>query len=86
MAEQASQRITPVILCGGAGTRLWPLSRVDRPKPFVSLNGNESLLQETARRVGNIARFAPPVVVAAEEYGDAVTSELENKSAFPVRI
>ena len=77
MAEQASQRITPVILCGGAGTRLWPLSRVDRPKPFVSLNGDESLLQETARRVGNIARFAPPVVVAAEEYGDAVASELE---------
>ena len=76
MAEPASQRITPVILCGGAGTRLWPLSRVDRPKPFVSLNGDESLLQETARRVGEGIRFAPLVVVAAEEYGDAVASEL----------
>jgi len=77
MAEQASRRITPIILCGGAGTRLWPLSRVDRPKPFVSLNGGESLLQETARRVDDGAKFAPPVVVAAEEYGDAVASELE---------
>ena len=76
MAEPPSQRITPVILCGGAGTRLWPLSRVDRPKPFVSLNGDESLLQETARRVGEGKRFGPPVVVAAEEYGDAVASEL----------
>ena len=49
---------------------------MDRPKPFLSLSGEESLLQETARRVGEGMRFAPPVVVAAEEYGDAVASEL----------
>jgi mannose-1-phosphate guanylyltransferase/mannose-6-phosphate isomerase len=43
--------IQPVILSGGSGTRLWPLSREDHPKPLLRLFGERSLLQETALRV-----------------------------------
>lgn len=43
--------ITPVILCGGSGTRLWPLSRKSFPKQFVPLVGDQSLLELTLRRV-----------------------------------
>jgi mannose-1-phosphate guanylyltransferase/mannose-6-phosphate isomerase len=43
--------ITPVILCGGSGTRLWPLSRAGFPKQFLSLTGNESLFQQAAQRL-----------------------------------
>jgi mannose-1-phosphate guanylyltransferase/mannose-6-phosphate isomerase len=44
-------KITPVILCGGSGTRLWPLSRKSFPKQFVPLVDNKSLLQLTLERV-----------------------------------
>ena len=43
--------VTPVILCGGSGTRLWPLSRAGFPKQFLSLTGNESLFQQAAQRL-----------------------------------
>jgi mannose-1-phosphate guanylyltransferase/mannose-6-phosphate isomerase len=59
-------QLQPVILSGGSGTRLWPLSRQAHPKQFLSLLGDESLLQATARRVvglgGGIEVLAPLVV------------------------
>lgn len=58
--------IHPVILCGGAGSRLWPLSRAGCPKPFLPLLSGRSLLQETALRVADPARFAPVLAVASE--------------------
>ncbi|MFM7966657.1 MAG: sugar phosphate nucleotidyltransferase, partial [Betaproteobacteria bacterium] len=48
---QSNLVIQPVILCGGSGTRLWPLSRVGFPKQFLCLTGNESLFQQAARRL-----------------------------------
>jgi mannose-1-phosphate guanylyltransferase/mannose-6-phosphate isomerase len=53
-----------VILCGGSGTRLWPASTVQTPKPFLPLADGQSLLAATLRRVGDSTMFAPPVVVA----------------------
>ena len=50
--------ITPVILCGGSGTRLWPLSRKSFSKQFVPLIGNKSLLQLTLERVPLLSAFA----------------------------
>jgi mannose-1-phosphate guanylyltransferase len=44
-------KIQPVVLCGGSGTRLWPLSREQHPKQLLALNGKLSLLQETLRRL-----------------------------------
>jgi mannose-1-phosphate guanylyltransferase/mannose-6-phosphate isomerase len=43
--------LTPVILCGGSGSSLWPLSRAGFPKQFLSLTGNESLFQQDAQRL-----------------------------------
>lgn len=60
--------IHPVILCGGGGTRLWPRSRPDRPKPFLPLLGKRTLFQQTLDRVADRARFAPPTVVAGEAH------------------
>jgi mannose-1-phosphate guanylyltransferase len=69
-------RIIPVILSGGAGKRLWPLSRLGRTKQFVSLGGEGSLLRQTAMRVADESRFGPSVIVAAEEDAEAIEGEL----------
>jgi mannose-1-phosphate guanylyltransferase/mannose-1-phosphate guanylyltransferase/mannose-6-phosphate isomerase len=61
--------ITPVVLTGGSGTRLWPLSRAARPKQFLSLIGEKSMLEETLARVEG-DRFAPPLLVGAESQAD----------------
>jgi mannose-1-phosphate guanylyltransferase/mannose-6-phosphate isomerase len=53
-----------VILCGGAGTRLWPVSREDAPKPFIPIIDGETTFAMTLARVADGARYAPPVVVA----------------------
>lgn len=55
--------IYPVIMCGGAGTRLWPASRPSRPKQFIPLSGNRSLFQETALRVAPLAAGSGKLIV-----------------------
>ena len=60
-------RLQPVLLSGGSGTRLWPLSREAYPKQFLALSGEDTMLQATWRRVEALAT-APPVVVANEEH------------------
>ena len=64
--------VTPVILCGGAGSRLWPLSRTGFPKQFLCLTGDESLFQQAARRLANLAQpgwqLASPLIVTGEEH------------------
>jgi mannose-1-phosphate guanylyltransferase len=68
--------ISPVLLCGGSGTRLWPLSRADMPKQLQALAHEDTMLQATALRVnvdtGSIA-FRPPMVVAGEAHRFLVT-------------
>lgn len=54
----------PVILCGGSGTRLWPLSRAMLPKQFLPLAGERTMIQETALRLAGMPDAAPPVVVS----------------------
>jgi mannose-1-phosphate guanylyltransferase/mannose-1-phosphate guanylyltransferase/mannose-6-phosphate isomerase len=69
--------ITPVILSGGSGTRLWPLSRTGRPKQLLSLTSAETMLQLTARRVPSSEGFAAPIVVANEAHADMIEQQLE---------
>ena len=69
--------IVPVILAGGQGTRLWPLSRVSRPKQFLTLMGALSPLQETLRRVGDAVRYAPAVVITNAEYRFLVAEQAQ---------
>ena len=69
--------ITPVLLCGGSGTRLWPLSRKSYPKQFSPLTGDESLFQASAKRL-NGEGFAKPLVVTADAFRFIVTEQLES--------
>lgn len=70
--------IQPVVLSGGSGTRLWPLSREKYPKQLLPLIGDDSLLQATVRRVACIAGFelAAPIVVSNEEYRFVIAEQL----------
>ena len=63
-----SNLIVPVVLAGGQGTRLWPLSRSARPKQFLPLTGQTSLFQQTLQRVGDAKRYTAPIVVTNTEY------------------
>jgi mannose-1-phosphate guanylyltransferase/mannose-1-phosphate guanylyltransferase/mannose-6-phosphate isomerase len=65
-----------VILCGGSGTRLWPVSRKAAPKPFLPLLGTETLFEQALRRVAGDDRFAPPMVVAGADHGDLIMAQL----------
>ncbi|MBZ0259491.1 MAG: NTP transferase domain-containing protein [Hyphomicrobiales bacterium] len=69
--------VIPVILCGGSGTRLWPLSRSDRPKQLVSLFGDHTLLEGTLLRARSIAGAGDPICVTAAAYGAEVRHSLE---------
>jgi len=70
--------LQPVILSGGSGTRLWPLSREKYPKQLLNLMGKDSLLQATVRRVEGIEGVAltPPMVVCNEEYRFVIAEQL----------
>jgi len=80
-----------VILCGGSGTRLWPLSREQYPKQLLALVGNETLLQATARRVDNSLAIAggkvlAPIVVANEDYRFITAEQLRQTNVVPAAI
>ena len=71
--------ITPVLLCGGSGTRLWPLSRKSYPKQFVPLMGKETLFQASAKRLsgtGDALAFQPPLVLTNSDFRFIVTEQL----------
>jgi hypothetical protein len=73
--------IQPVILCGGSGTRLWPLSREQYPKQLLCLNGNHTMLQATALRLDGLALaegdvLAAPLLVGNEEYRFLIAEQL----------
>src|SRR5438552_7789012 len=67
---------TPVILCGGSGTRLWPLSRELYPKQLLSLVGKGTMLQDTLARLGGVANVEAPVVVCHESHRFLVAEQL----------
>jgi mannose-1-phosphate guanylyltransferase/mannose-1-phosphate guanylyltransferase/mannose-6-phosphate isomerase len=64
--------VQPVILCGGSGSRLWPLSVPRRPKPFLPLVGESSLLATTLARVSDRTRFAPPLLIGSADHEEAL--------------
>jgi mannose-1-phosphate guanylyltransferase/mannose-6-phosphate isomerase len=73
-------QVTPVILCGGSGTRLWPLSRTGFPKQFLCLTGNESLFQQAAQRLAALGsdsiQVAAPVIVSGEDHRFLASEQL----------
>jgi mannose-1-phosphate guanylyltransferase/mannose-6-phosphate isomerase len=73
-------KIVPVILSGGSGTRLWPLSRQQYPKQFLPLLGNKSMFQETLLRLKGVSNLADPVIVCNENHRFLVAEQLNQIS------
>ncbi|WP_146592399.1 mannose-1-phosphate guanylyltransferase/mannose-6-phosphate isomerase [Puniceibacterium confluentis] len=81
--------VTPVLLCGGSGTRLWPLSRKSYPKQFVPLVGEETLFQASARRLSGQHEgisFGAPVVLTNSDFRFIVTEQLHSVRIDPSAI
>jgi mannose-1-phosphate guanylyltransferase / mannose-6-phosphate isomerase len=77
--------IIPVLLCGGSGTRLWPLSRKSYPKQFVPLLGAQSLFQASAQRLSGID-FSPLIVVTSDAFRFIVTEQLAEAGIDPAAV
>lgn len=78
--------IVPVILCGGSGTRLWPLSRTAYPKQFLQLLGQQSLLQQTVARCATLARCTAPLLVTHHEARFLAAEHLREMGVTKARI
>src|SRR4051812_5727640 len=73
----------PVILCGGSGTRLWPLSRTLLPKQFLPLAGTRTMLQETALRLSGLRDTADPVLVSHVDHRFLAAEQLREAGCKP---
>ncbi|QYY32306.1 mannose-1-phosphate guanylyltransferase/mannose-6-phosphate isomerase [Cupriavidus pinatubonensis] len=78
--------ITPVILCGGSGTRMWPLSRSAYPKQFLALHGESTLIQQTAGRLAGVSDVASPIVVTNDEQRFLVAEQLRQIGVEGARV
>ncbi|HZF79780.1 MAG TPA: mannose-1-phosphate guanylyltransferase/mannose-6-phosphate isomerase, partial [Rubrivivax sp.] len=87
MNDKPSIQVQPVVMAGGSGTRLWPLSRSGFPKQFLVLSGSSSLFQQAVQRLQQLggARFnvAPPVIVGNEEHRFLVLDQLRELRIEP---
>ena len=79
--EVRSPHLFPVVLSGGTGTRLWPISRALYPKQFLPLAGDQSMLQDTVGRVDGLPGLGPPLVVCNEEHRFLVAEQLRESGA-----
>ena len=77
--------LIPVLLSGGVGSRLWPVSRAARPKQFLPFGGLGSMLQETQRRLEGL-ECAPPVVVCNAEHRFMVAEQLRSETSEPATL
>lgn len=82
----AHTRITPVILAGGQGTRLWPLSRAEHPKQFLALNSSLTLFQESLSRIADDALYGAPIIVTHEDYRFLVAEQCRAMGIVPAAI
>ncbi len=81
-----NQKLIPVILSGGAGTRLWPLSREMYPKQLLALTSKQTMIQDTAKRLAGIAGAANPIVVCNDAHRFTVAEQLRALNVQPAAI
>jgi mannose-1-phosphate guanylyltransferase/mannose-1-phosphate guanylyltransferase/mannose-6-phosphate isomerase len=86
MPPQDRPAIHPVILSGGSGTRLWPMSRSQYPKQLLPLLSERTLLQEAGLRVADTRQFAPPLVISNDEHRFIVAEQLRLAGVAPAAI
>ncbi len=78
--------IIPVILSGGSGTRLWPLSTDARPKQFLALAAERSMFAETLARCADRGRFSAPIIIGGERHGDLMAQEVADDPAARILL
>ena len=83
-----SKSIIPIILCGGTGSRLWPLSRESYPKQYLSFDGinDKSLLQKTLQRMKGIENLKQPILICNEDHRFIVAEQLREIGIKPKSI
>ena len=86
LQQEGSSQIHPVILSGGAGTRLWPLSRASFPKQLLKLTSSRTMLQDTAARGLVDVGFAPPLLVCNDDHRFLVEEQLQEIGVTPQAI
>ena len=88
MAPSSSAPLVPVILCGGTGTRLWPLSRASYPKQYWALAGDaeETLLQQTQQRLAGLPGLAAPLLICNEDHRFIVAEQMRQIGVEPAAI
>ena len=79
-------KIYPVILSGGSGTRLWPQSRLSFPKQFLKINSDYTLIQETLIRIKNKKIFHPPILICNDEHRFLIAEQLREIGIKPKLI
>ena len=86
--KEEKKKIIPIILCGGSGTRLWPLSRASFPKQYISLTSknNLSLLQETILRISDLENIENPIFVCNQEHRFYVAEQMREININPQAI
>jgi mannose-1-phosphate guanylyltransferase/mannose-6-phosphate isomerase len=85
LGEYSLRKVSPFILCGGAGTRLWPLSREALPKQFHKIAWKETLFQQTCRRLtGDL--FSDPIILSNQQHRFLIAEQLEDAGIEPARI
>jgi mannose-1-phosphate guanylyltransferase/mannose-6-phosphate isomerase len=87
-ADVTSSNLVPVILCGGTGTRLWPLSRATYPKQYWPLagSGEDTLLQQTHLRLQGLPGLAPPLLICNEDHRFIVAEQMRQIGVDPAAI
>src|ERR1043166_1190033 len=78
---ETAQSLIPVLMCGGSGTRLWPVSRESMPKQFVPLIGERSTFQQTLARIADPTLFARPIVITNTDFRFIVAEQLREIGA-----
>lgn len=81
-----SKKITPIILAGGAGTRLWPVSREETPKQFCRLLAGKSLFQATLSRISDQNIFSAPIIVTGAQYAGTAEQQLVESGVTPAAV